>query len=210
MIVYRPLVSTRGTDYDAPTNQNRDRNGAVLLPSHDSHGAVHYDVPTMSDPLAYLITIRTYGTWLHGDERGSVNREQNVYATPMLAPNPALERAEKAMLKRAPVAFSATQRSAVDEAVRKTCHELGWTLRALNVRTNHVHAVIAAPDDPERVMHALKSFATRQLRELGLVDHEARLWSRHGSTRYLWKPKQVEDACRYVVESQGDDMDGIP
>ena len=24
-------------------------------------------------PLGYLITFRTYGTWLHGDKRGSVN-----------------------------------------------------------------------------------------------------------------------------------------
>ena len=25
-------------------------------------------------PLAYLLTFRTYGTWHHGDERGSVDR----------------------------------------------------------------------------------------------------------------------------------------
>jgi hypothetical protein len=28
-------------------------------------------------PLAYLITFRCYGTWLHGDERGSVDRFRN-------------------------------------------------------------------------------------------------------------------------------------
>ena len=33
-------------------------------------------------PLAYLITIRTFGTWLHGDPRGSVDRHgRNVYGT---------------------------------------------------------------------------------------------------------------------------------
>jgi hypothetical protein len=25
-------------------------------------------------PLAYLITFRCYGTWLHGDKRGSIDR----------------------------------------------------------------------------------------------------------------------------------------
>jgi hypothetical protein len=30
-------------------------------------------------PLAYFISFRTYGTWLHGDERGSVNRKQIDY-----------------------------------------------------------------------------------------------------------------------------------
>ena len=29
-------------------------------------------------PLAYLITFRTYGTWLHGDERGSIGRTGNA------------------------------------------------------------------------------------------------------------------------------------
>ena len=28
----------------------------------------------MSDPLAYFITFTCYGNWLHGDERGSVDR----------------------------------------------------------------------------------------------------------------------------------------
>jgi hypothetical protein len=34
-------------------------------------------------PLAYLITFRSYGTWLHGKE-GSVDRFHNVYGQPKL------------------------------------------------------------------------------------------------------------------------------
>jgi hypothetical protein len=30
-------------------------------------------------PLAYFITFRAYGTWLHGDKRGSVDRHNNRY-----------------------------------------------------------------------------------------------------------------------------------
>ena len=30
-------------------------------------------------PLAYFISFRTYGTWLHGDERGSIDRFHNRY-----------------------------------------------------------------------------------------------------------------------------------
>src|ERR1700747_68137 len=30
-------------------------------------------------PLAYLITFRCYGTSLHGDEQGSIDRHQNQY-----------------------------------------------------------------------------------------------------------------------------------
>jgi hypothetical protein len=38
-------------------------------------------------PLAYLITFRCYGTWLHGDERGSIDRFHNRYKSPYIAPN---------------------------------------------------------------------------------------------------------------------------
>ncbi len=36
-------------------------------------------------PLAYLITFRTYGTWLHGDERYSIDRHgKNIYGAPCI------------------------------------------------------------------------------------------------------------------------------
>lgn len=162
----------------------------------------------MSDPLAYLITFRTYGTWLHGDARGSVDRDHNAYESPMLPPNAGLALAEAAQLQHAAIVLSEAHRATVAEAIERICHDRGWTLSALNVRTNHVHAVVAAPDPPERVMHAMKSFATRRLREMRLVGEDRRLWSRHGSTRYLWKPREVQEACRYVVESQGDELGG--
>jgi hypothetical protein len=38
-------------------------------------------------PLAYLISFRSYGTWLHGDKRGAINRFHNNYGEPYLPPN---------------------------------------------------------------------------------------------------------------------------
>jgi hypothetical protein len=38
-------------------------------------------------PLAHLITFRSYGTWLHGDKRGSVDRFHNQYKSPYLPPD---------------------------------------------------------------------------------------------------------------------------
>jgi hypothetical protein len=35
-------------------------------------------------PLAYHITFGTYGTRLHGDERGTVERAHNVYGEPIV------------------------------------------------------------------------------------------------------------------------------
>ena len=47
-----------------------------------------YDFDDNEFPLAYLITIRCYGTWLHGDERRAVDRHGfNAYGAPRRAPN---------------------------------------------------------------------------------------------------------------------------
>src|SRR2546421_11369035 len=46
----------------------------------------------MSRPLAYHITWGTYGTRLHGDGRGTVDREHNEYGTPVLGPDPERQR----------------------------------------------------------------------------------------------------------------------
>ena len=54
-------------------------------------------------PLAYLISFRAYGTWLHGDKRGSMSRKQNKYGTPPIAPNPRLQQAEIKQLKHPPL-----------------------------------------------------------------------------------------------------------
>src|SRR5688572_30293307 len=38
-------------------------------------------------PFGYHITFRAYGTWLHGDSRGSVDRFHNRFGTPRLPRN---------------------------------------------------------------------------------------------------------------------------
>jgi REP element-mobilizing transposase RayT len=156
-------------------------------------------------PLAYLITFRTYGTWLHGVEKGSVDRKHNIYGTPRLAPNPHRKNTETRLLKHAPTVLDARQRRTVDRAVREVCAHRGYALLAVNVRTNHVHTVLSAARDPEPILDALKAYATRALRRAALASPTTKLWVRHGSTRYLWKEQHVEKAIAYVLYGQGDD-----
>lgn len=143
-------------------------------------------------PLAYLITIRTFGTWLHGDERNSVDRHgKNIYGTPDIAPNKKLEDLMKTELKQLPIIFNESQRIVVESAIKELCEERNYFLQALNVRTNHAHAVVSAQAKPERIADALKAFATKKLREVNLVSNELKIWSRGRSRRYLWKPRHV-------------------
>jgi REP element-mobilizing transposase RayT len=156
-------------------------------------------------PLAYLITFRTYGTWLHGDPRGSVDRKTNIYGTPLLHPDHERKRNEEVQLKSLPIILTSTQRKIVERAARNVCYHRGYALLAINVRPNHVHAVISAACKPERVLEALKAYATRELRQTGSISADLKPWVRHGSTRYLWKEQQLEKAMTYVLYGQGDD-----
>ena len=157
-------------------------------------------------PLAYLITFRCYGTWLHGDERGSVDRDHNIYRTPFLPRDARRQEEERQRLKQPPVKLDEPRRIAVDRAVRGVCTHRGWTLRAINVRTNHVHVVVSAPCDPDKVLNDFKAYAMRGMRKAGLWQSPITPWAEHGSRKYLWKPRSVERAVDYVLNHQGDDL----
>lgn len=158
-------------------------------------------------PLAYLITFRCYGTWLHGDERGATDRFHNRYQSPYLSPNEKWRHYNARALKGQPVYLNATQREAVETAIHQTCVLRDWILRALNVRTNHVHIVVAIGEGrPELALNAFKANATRQMRQSGCWPCAHSPWADKGSNRYLWNERSVERAIDYVINGQGNEL----
>jgi REP element-mobilizing transposase RayT len=165
---------------------------------------MNYDYDGNEFPLAYLITFRSYGTWLHGDSGGAMNRRgRNIYGTRRIPPNENLEGSDRSQLKHSPVRLDASHRGVVEEAIREVCVYRGYNLRALNIRTNHVHTVVSAQVAPELIMNGFKAYATRLLRATCIVGTDVSPWVRRGSTRYLWKPHHVERAIDYVITGQG-------
>ena len=153
--------------------------------------------------LAYLITFRAYGTWLHGDSRSSVDRFHNRFGSPKLPPNPSRRRYEERLLKQSPVQLDKKRRAAIETAVRETCAVRNWTLWAFNIRTNHVHSVISARCKPEVVLNALKANATRTMRSQKCWLSDRSPWSYRGSRRYLWNEQELINAIEYVLYDQG-------
>jgi REP element-mobilizing transposase RayT len=150
-------------------------------------------------PLAYLITFRCYGTWLHGDARGSYRRNYRLpERVSQVSPLSGLELAERAQLKHVPLKLNQSQRMVIEQAIRDVCKHRKYLLRAINVRTNHVHTIVSTLSLPEPILGAFKSYSTRALRQNALLADEGRLWSRHGSTVYLWKERDVLKAMDYV------------
>jgi len=129
---------------------------------------------------AYFLTWHTYGTWLHGDEAGSVDRAHNARGHPRLPPDPERFRRERASLRDVPLVLGVEARAAVDAVMRAHCVRREWNLRALAVRSNHVHVVLLSysPDpkwangavDPHVVVKQLKEWGDTRTSETGICE----------------------------------------
>jgi REP element-mobilizing transposase RayT len=133
-------------------------------------------------------------------------KDFNQYGAPRMPARAGLKQAAEKTMHHPPVILDEWQRPVVENSIREVCAYRGYELYAVQVRTNHVHIVVAAAGKPEPVMNAFKAYATRHLREKGLISTDAKLWVRHGSTRYLWTPRHIELAVDYVINGQGDEL----
>ena len=158
----------------------------------------------MPPPIAYLLTWTTHATWLHGDERGSIDRHHNRLGTPTAPPELARARIESSRAIGPAFTLDGDARGIVDAVIRRHSEVRGWLLPACNVRTNHVHVVVGncADHAPEDVMSQFKAWSTRRLREAGFASPDARVWTEHGSTRWINEQDSLARAIDYVLNRQ--------
>ena len=158
-------------------------------------------------PLGYLITFRCYGTWLHGDERGAIDRLHNRYKTPYLPRSDRRRELNERMLRSDPLLLNVCQRQSVEDAVREVCEYKQWLLHPVNVRTNHVHVVVSiGTANPAQALNSIKAYATRRMRRHGSWKEDHSPWADKGSQRYLWNERSLANAIEYVRNGQGDDL----
>ena len=158
------------------------------------------------EPIAFLLTWTCYGTWLHGDERGSVDDDHGRRGQPFAPFNPVRETVRARQLKHDPYHLEAARRGVVHKTILEVCNHRGWTCKTLNVRTNHVHAVISHANKPGKAMSDLKAWCTRRLREAKLLDKTAPAWAEGGSVKWIWTDEQLDRVGAYVRDGQGDDL----
>src|SRR5438309_8626583 len=95
-----------------------------------------------SFPLAFHITFGTYGTRLHGDERGTVIRAMNHAGEPIVDGCAEWERVERGRLKFEPRVFTRAQMVLVESLIPGVCERGGWELHACAAGPDHVHNVV--------------------------------------------------------------------
>ncbi len=158
----------------------------------------------MEYPIAYHITFTTYGTWLHGDSRGSVDKQHNLYHSDFVSPNSKLHKKEQDKLKNPPIILDKTGRDIVLKTILEVCCYRGWITYAVHVRSNHIHVVVGGEEKPEKMMTDFKAYATRAIKGVnGNSSLIKKYWSRHGSTKYIWTKENLACAIDYVKNRQG-------
>ncbi len=166
--------------------------------------------PPLPDALAYFLTWPTYGTWLPGDERGWVRYKRGVRL-----PDPVLEREAAARMTEDACCLNAEQRQLVETTIADHCRVRGWTLYAVNCRSNHVHVIVAANRDPKEVREQFKAWCTRRLkameRESGrgpsapaevAVTIGENWWAERGSALYINDEEGLAAVIHYVLDRQ--------
>jgi REP element-mobilizing transposase RayT len=149
------------------------------------------------DPIGYFLTWGTYGTWLRGDARGWVK-----YDGGFQLPDPARELEARARMTEDACILTSEQRRVVEAQIAETCAFRGWTLHAVNCRSNHAHAVVTAEvNDPDKIRKDLKAWATRALKKKFDSSRE-NWWADRGSIRYLNSDDDLHAATCYVREGQ--------
>jgi REP element-mobilizing transposase RayT len=138
--------------------------------------------------VTYLITFACYGSHLHGDQEGSVDRKHHLPGSPLVGPDAKRVSAERLLMEQPAYRMDSRHRETVLASMVERCEQQSWSLLAAHVRTNHVHLVVEGEVRPERIMNDLKSHASRSLNRGASA---CKRWARHGSTRWLWEPANV-------------------
>jgi REP element-mobilizing transposase RayT len=153
-------------------------------------------------PIAYFITWTTYGTWLHGDQRGSFDAEGNY-----IPPDSNLKAAAESAMTEGAVVLTDEQRRILDARLVELCRLGNWQLHARNVRTCHVHAVVSAALDGKVLRARLKAGCAMSLSEhAGLLSNGkdgAKKWfTQKGNIEEIWTEKHLLESIHYVSECQ--------
>ena len=164
-----------------------------------------HGTPSMSndDPIAFLLTWSTYGTWLPGDARGWVE-----YRHGFQLPDPVLELECAARMTEHACRLSPQERRIVEEQVGETCAHKQWVLHAVNCRTNHVHVVVASSAAPKLIREQLKAWCSRRLSEqqtrngIPIGQRRTKWWADRGSIRWIFDEANLGAAIAYVLEHQ--------
>lgn len=154
-------------------------------------------------PLAYHITWGTYGTRLHGGPRPTVDRNFNEYGTPVLEFDEYRYELAQERLKYDPIMLTAEQMIFVEDVVPGICERGHWRYRTCAAGPDHVHVLLTATFDPEKIRALLKRWIGQALSEKWTLEGEERTWwAECGSIKWVDSERYLTKVTDYVTKQR--------
>lgn len=154
-------------------------------------------------PLAYHITFGTYGARLHGDSRGTVDREHNGFGDSILEHD--LERLQEAAgrLRFDPIYFTAEQREFLESIIPSICDRGSWQHVVSAAGPDHVHVCLIAPVVPgDRIKPWLKRWLGEALSARWPLSKGASWWAEHGSVKWIFDEAYFQNVKKYIEDQK--------
>jgi REP element-mobilizing transposase RayT len=117
-------------------------------------------------------------------------------------PNPELAAWCQSRLEEPPFILIPEQRERVDVVCRAHAILRGWTIHALNVRSNHVHVVVTSDKAGRVTRDQFKANTTRVLREPPNPVDRNHFWTRGGDCREITDDAALAAVVEYVTNRQ--------
>lgn len=147
-------------------------------------------IPRMSlpdpTPLAYHITFGTYGTRLHGDARGVVDRSHNRRGEPIIGSDPKRWERERAKMRFDPVVLTPEQMRHAEDLIPSICDRGGWRLHTRAAGPDHVHTLLTAAADADAVRKWFKRWLGEGMSKRWPLPAGATWWAEGGSVKWVW------------------------
>jgi REP element-mobilizing transposase RayT len=149
-------------------------------------------------PHAYHITWGTYGTRLHGDPRGTVERRHNIFGEPIIDHDADWQRIEASQLRFPPRVLTTIQCRYAEGLAEMICQKGGWTLVAFAAAPDHVHVVLQADADGKAIRKWFKRWLGEALSEQWPLKKDQTWWAECGSVKWIFSQDYLERATHYV------------
>ena len=158
--------------------------------------------PRTTYPLAYHITWGTYGTRLHGDDRGTVDRSMNQHGDPIIGLDSEWQRIETSLLRFPRRVLTRQQREFIEATIPDICVRGKWEFISTAAAADHVHNVLRAQADGKDVRKWLKRWVSEAPSERYPLETEQVWWAECGSVKWVWMQDYFDRVVNYVEQQK--------
>ena len=153
-------------------------------------------MPLMAKTLGTHWIATTYGTWLHGDPRGSWKDGR------LIGPDPFLHEQSQRLMSHDAVVLDQHERDMVAESFGRTIRSYGYRAFTATIGATHVHVVFGPLSDPfSTVVARMKKQASNVvLSARRSRGHNAgpTMWTKRPFPRFLFDENHVLNGIEYV------------